>query len=414
MSTTLDLDLLVTAPHAATMADEGYGILRDAAVGIVGERIAWIGPRTALPAGTRIARTLAIDKGWLLPGLVDCHTHLVYAGNRADEFEQRLQGATYADIARAGGGIMSTVRATRAASIDELVTQSLPRLAALAAEGVTTVEIKTGYGLDSEHELKQLAAAQAVGRRCDVDARVTLLGAHALPPEYAGRADAYIEHVCAHTLPAAAAAGADAVDAFCESIAFTPAQTRRLFACAHALGLRVKLHADQLSDLGGAALAAEAGALSADHLEFSNDAGIAAMARAGVVAVLLPGAFYALRETRLPPITSLRTHGVAIAIATDCNPGTSPTTSLLLMLSMACTLFGLTPQEALAAVTRNAARALGLADRGMLAVGMRADLAAYAVSIPAELCYRIGGNACTHVVRGGRITRDGTARAGAD
>lgn len=406
MTSAPHFDLLVTAPHLATMADDGYGVVRDGAVGIVGEHIAWVGPHAGLPAGTSSARTLAIADGWLLPGLIDCHTHLVYAGTRADEFEQRLQGATYADIARAGGGIMSTVRATREASIAALVAQSAPRLAALAAEGVTTVEIKTGYGLDTLHELKQLAAAQALAQHADVDVRTTLLGAHALPPDYAGRADAYIEHVCGHTLPAAAAAGVHAVDAFCETIAFTPAQTRRLFAAARALGLRVKLHADQLSDQGGAALAAAAGALSADHLEYANDAGLAAMARAGVVAVLLPGAYYALRETRLPPVDALRKHGVAIAIASDCNPGTSPTTSLLLMLSMACTLFRLTPQEALAGVTRNAARALGLADRGMLTVGLRADLAAYAVSIPAELCYRIGGNACTHIVRGGRIVRD--------
>jgi imidazolonepropionase len=410
MAAPLALDLLVTAPYLATMADEGYGIVHGGAVGIVGEHIAWVGPQNALPAYTA-RQHLDIAQGWLLPGLVDCHTHLVYAGNRADEFEQRLQGASYADIARAGGGIMATVRATRLASIEQLVVESAPRLAALASEGVTTVEIKSGYGLDAEHELKQLAAAQALGKRCDVDVRTTLLGAHALPPEYVGRADAYVAYVCEHTLPAAAAAGVDAVDAFCETIAFTPAQTRKLFARAAALGLRVKLHADQLSDLGGAQLAADAHALSADHLEYTSVHGVRALAAADVVAVLLPGAFYTLRETQLPPIDALREHGVSMAVASDCNPGTSPTASLLLMLSMACTLFRLTPQEALAGVTRSAAKALGLTDRGVLAVGKRADLAAFAVGIPAELCYRMGGNACTHVVRGGRVLKEPVSAA---
>jgi imidazolonepropionase len=411
MADPVAFDLLVTAPYLATMADEGYGIVAAGAVGIVGERIAWIGRRDALPPHVTVHERLDIPRGWLLPGMIDCHTHLVYAGNRADEFEQRLQGATYADIARAGGGIMATVRATRAATIEELVVQSTPRLAALASEGVTTVEIKTGYGLDAEHEMKQLTAAQALGAVCDVDVRTTLLAAHALPPEYAGRADAYIEHVIRHTLPAAAAAGVDAVDAFCETIAFSVPQTRKLFARAVALGLRVKLHADQLSDSGGAVLAADMHALSADHLEYTGEEGVRALAEGGVVAVLLPGAFYALRETQRPPIDALREHGVPMAVATDCNPGTSPTASLLLMLSMACTLFRLTPQEALAGATRNAAKALGLADRGVLAAGMRADLAAYDVAIPAELCYRIGGNACTHVVRGGRVIKGGAAAA---
>ncbi|MBS0319023.1 MAG: imidazolonepropionase [Proteobacteria bacterium] len=398
----LHFDLLVAAPHIATMADDGYGIVRRGAVGIRGETIEWVGPVHELPPGSSWTQRIDVG-GWLLPGLVDCHTHLVYAGNRADEFERRLEGESYADIARGGGGVLATVRATREASLDALIAQSRVRLAALAAEGVTTVEIKTGYGLDPAHELKQLTAAQALGKLCDVDVRTTLLAAHALPPEFAGRADAFIDDVCRRTLPAARFAGVDAVDAFCETIGFTAAQTRKVFAHAERLGLRVKLHADQLSDGGGAALAAEARALSADHLEWASDDGVAAMARAGVVAVLLPGAFYTLRETRLPPVAALRQHGVRIAIATDCNPGTSPATSLLMMLSMACTLFRLTPLEAIAGVTRNAAAALGLADRGMLAPGMRADLVAYAVDLPAELCYRIGANPATHVIRGGRL-----------
>ena len=395
-------DLLVTDVHLATMAGKGYGIVRDAAVGIGGDRILWCGAQAALPT-RRCARHLDGGGRFATPGLIDCHTHLVYAGNRAGEFEARLEGASYADIARAGGGIAATVQATRQASEDALVAASAPRLAALADEGVTTVEIKSGYGLERESETKLLRAARRVAAQLGVDVRTTLLAAHALPPEYADRRDAYIDVVCREIVPAVAAAGlADAVDAFCEHIAFTPAETRRVFAAAGSLGLAVKLHADQLSNCGGAALAAEFGALSADHLEYTDAAGVAAMAAAGTVAVLLPGAFYTLREKQPPPIAALRGAGVPMALATDCNPGTAPVTSLLLMLNMGCTLFGLTPAEALAGVTRHAARALGLTDRGRLEAGARADLALWNVERPGELAYRIGANPLAAVIRAGR------------
>jgi imidazolonepropionase len=400
-------DLLLLDAHLATMrGGEPYGIVRDGAVGMRGDAIAWVGRAADLPGDARAVAMIRCAGAWLTPGLVDCHTHLVYAGNRAGEFERRLAGAAYSDIAREGGGINATVRATRAAGDDALIAQSLPRLAALAAEGVTTVEIKSGYGLATEAELKQLRVARALGTRADVDVRTTLLAAHAVPPEFAGRADEYIDYVCRDTIPAAARAGiADAVDAYCESIGFTAGQTQRVFEAAAKHGLRVKLHADQLSDTGGGALAAAAGALSADHLEYTSPEGVAAMARAGTVAVLLPGAFYALRETRLPPTDAMRAHGVPMAVATDCNPGTAPVSSLLLMLNMACTLFRLAPAEALAGATVHAARALGLADRGTIAVGQRADLAGWDIAEPAELAYRIGGNPCRGVIRGGRITR---------
>jgi len=400
-------DLLVTGAHLATMAGgPPYGAIRDGALGVAAGRIAWVGPRRDLPDDATAAEAREAGGRWITPGLVDCHTHLVYAGNRAGEFEARLAGASYADIAAAGGGINATVRATREATQDELAQASVPRLAALAAEGVTTVEIKSGYGLDTATELKQLAVARRLAVEQGVDVRTTLLAAHALPPEFAGRRAEYLDLVCRETLPAASAAGlADAVDAFCETVAFTPAETRRVFEAARASGLPVKLHADQLSDQGGAALAAAFGALSAGHLEYTSDDGVAALAAAGSVAVLLPGAFYALRETRLPPVAALRAHRVPIAVATDCNPGTSPVTSLLLMLNMACTLFGLTPEEALAGATREAARALGLPDRGTLAVGQRADFALWDIDAPAELAYRIGGNPCAGVVRGGAVER---------
>ena len=405
--TTVRFDLILDDVHAATMRDaSGYGAIRDAAIGVRGDRIAWIGSARDLPRGATATRRLSCAGRWATPGLIDCHTHLVYAGNRAEEFEQRLHGASYADIARAGGGIQATLRATRAATQDMLVAQSRPRLAALVAEGVTTVEIKSGYGQDTATELKQLKVARHLAGECAVDVRSTLLAAHALPPEFADRSDAYIDYVCREMIPAIAAAhAADAVDAFCESIAFTPAQTRRVFACAREHRLPVKLHADQLSDQHGAALAAEFGALSADHLEHTNERGVQAMASAGTVAVLLPGAFYSLRETRLPPIEAFRAHGVPIAIASDCNPGTSPAGSLVLMLSMACTLFRLTPEEALAGVTRHAARALGLVDRGALSIGQHADIALWDIDKPAELAYRLGGNACAGVVRGGTLQR---------
>jgi len=399
-------DLLITGAHLATMTgDAPYGEIRDGALGISGERIAWVGAQRDLPRDASAHRRLDAHGAWATPGLVDCHTHLVYAGNRANEFEALLTGATYAEIAQAGGGIKATVGATRAASDEELVAASRPRLAALASEGVTTVEIKSGYGLDTANECRQLAAARRVAADVGVDVRTTLLAAHAVPAEFAGRPDDYIDLVCRETIPAAAGAGlADAVDAFCETIGFTPAQTRRVFAAALAHGLPVKLHADQLSDTGGAALAAEFDALSADHLEYTSEAGIAAMARAGTVAVLLPGAFYALRETRAPPVAALRARGVPMAVATDCNPGTSPATSLLLMLNMACTLFRLTPGEALAGVTRHAARALGINDRGTLAAGQRADIVLWDIASPAELCYRIGGNPGRGIVRAGRLS----------
>ena len=399
-------DLLLVDAHLATMqdGDARYGAIRDGVVGIRGDTIAWAGPRAALPRDAASAQTISCGGAWMTPGLVDCHTHLVYAGNRSLEFEQRQQGATYADIARAGGGIAATVRDTRAASETSLAAQSAPRLAALAAEGVTTVEIKSGYGLDTQTEAKQLRVAREIALELDVDVRTTLLAAHALPPEFAGRADDYVDYVCRDTIPFVAQGGlADAVDGFCETIGFTGAQIRRVFAAARAHGLPVKLHADQLSDMDGARIAADAEALSADHLEYTSAAGVAALGRSGTVAVLLPGAFYALRESTVPPVAAFRRAGVPMAVATDCNPGTSPTTSLLLMLNMACTLFRLTPEEALAAATVHAARALGLRDRGIIAPGLRADLACWSIAEPAELAYRIGGNANAGVVRGGRV-----------
>jgi len=401
-------DLLLVDAQLATMRNDSvpYGVVRDGAVGVRGGVIAWVGRARDVPRDAAARETRTCGGRWLTPGLVDCHTHLVYAGNRAGEFERRLHGETYADIAREGGGILATVKATRAASADELASQSRPRLAALAAEGVTTVEIKSGYGQDTATELKQLAVARALGSELGVDVRATLLAAHVLPPEFAGRADDYVDYACREIIPAAARAGAaDAVDAFCETIGFTPAQTQRVFAAARAHRLPVKLHADQLSDTGGAELAATAGALSADHLEYTNAAGVAAMADAATVAVLLPGAFFALRETQLPPVSAFRSHGVPMAVATDCNPGTSPAESLLLMLNMACTLFRLTPEEALAGVTANGARALGLTDRGTLDVGQRADIAMWDIAEPAELAYRMGGNPCAGVIRAGKVAR---------
>ncbi len=400
-------DVAIRNVELATFANDApYGTIRDGALAIAGERIAWVGRASDMPREATAARTLDAGSRWLTPGFVDCHTHLVYAGNRAGEFEKRLSGASYQDIARAGGGILSTVRATREASEADLVAQSRPRLASLADEGVTTVEIKSGYGLDTATECRQLAAASRLGRDVGVDVRTTLLAAHTVPPEFAGRSDDYVDVVCSETIPEVAGRQlADAVDVFCETIAFSPAQARRVLQAATAHGLRVKLHADQLSDSGGAALAAEFRALSADHLEWTNADGIAAMAQSATVAVLLPGAFYALRETRVPPVAALRAARVPIAISTDCNPGTSPVRSLLLVANMACTLFRLTPVEAIAGVTVNAARALGLRDRGTLAVGQRADLALWDIDEPAELAYRIGGNPCAGIVRRGRVVR---------
>lgn len=384
---------------------EPYGAIRDGAIAAAEGRIAHVGPRAQLPDRPEALAREVIEAGgrWMTPGLIDCHTHLVFAGTRAEEFELRLQGASYEELARRGGGIRSTVEKTRAASEEELYRSASRRLAALAAEGVTTVEIKSGYGLATESELKMLRVARRLGRELDLDVVTTLLGAHALPPEYEGRQKEYVELVCREMIPAAAEAKlADAVDAFCERIAFTPEETAAVFEAARERGLPVKLHADQLSDLGGGALAARFAALSADHLEYSSEASIAAMAQAGTVAVLLPGAFYFLGERRLPPIEALRRHRVPIALASDCNPGSSPALSLLLMLNLAATLFRLTPEEALLGITRHAATALGLGrDRGRLALGMKADFALWDIEHPAELAYWIGRNPCAGVVRNG-------------
>lgn len=395
-------DHLWTDARLATMVPgRPYGAIEDGAIAAKDGRIAWLGPRSELPQGD--AREVhPLEGAWVTPGLIDCHTHLVHGGDRAAEFELRLKGATYEEIAKAGGGIRSTVRATRAASEEALLSSALARLDQMQAEGLTTIEIKSGYGLSLADERKCLAVARTVGKARPVTVRTTFLGAHAVPPEFEGRREAYMDSVIEEMLPALAAEGlVDAVDAFAERIAFTPEETARLFAAARRLGLKVKLHADQLSDGGGAALAARFEALSADHLEHSSEAGIALMAAAGTVAVLLPGAFYFLRETKLPPIEGLRRAGVAIAIATDCNPGTSPLTSPLLALNMAATLFRLTPEEALAGMTRIAARALGIADRGTLEVGKAADLAIWAIERPAELVYRIGFNPLIGLVKDG-------------
>lgn len=388
---------LWTHARIATMAGGAavpYGWIEDGALAVEDGRIAWVGAAAELPTALREGAVEHDAAGALItPGLIDCHTHLVYGGNRAGEFEQRLQGVSYEAIARAGGGIASTVQATRAATEDELLAQSRRRLLPLLAEGVTTVEIKSGYGLSEEAEAKSLRVARKLAQE-HVAVRTTFLGAHALPPEFRGRADEYIDEVC-RMLPVLHAQGlVDAVDAFCENIGFSPAQTRQVFEAARALDLPVKLHAEQLSDSAGAELAASFNALSCDHLEWLSPAGARAMAKAGTVAVLLPGAFYFLRETKLPPIALLRELRVPIAVSTDCNPGTSPCTSLLLMLNMACTLFRLTPEEALAGVTRHAARALGLNDRGVLAPGLRADFVLWDAQHPAELAYAIGLNPC--------------------
>ncbi len=385
-------DLLLTNATLATMTpDTPYGLIENAALAVKDGRIAYAGPMAELPGG---ASKASRDLGGALvtPGLIDCHTHLVYAGERATEFEARLLGKSYEEIARTGGGILSTVRATRAASEDELVEAALPRLDALIGEGLTTIEIKSGYGLTLEDEMKMLRAAHRLGKERPVRVKTTLLAAHALPPEF-NSADDYITYVCDEIMPAIHAERlADAVDGFCEGVGFSPAQIERVFEKATALGLRVKLHAEQLSDLGGAKLAAKYSALSADHLEYLKPEDANALATAGTVAVLLPGAFYFLRETKLPPVDALRRAGVSMALATDCNPGTSPMTSLLLAMNMGCTLFRMTPEEALAGVTRNAAKALGIDDAGTLAPGQRADLAIWRACHPAELAYGIGAN----------------------
>ncbi|MBQ5961361.1 imidazolonepropionase [Massilia sp. ZL223] len=394
-----EMDLLFTNVHLATMAG-GYGEQRDAALAVKDGRIAWIGPRAQAP---RAVQEHDCGGAWMTPGLVDCHTHIVHAGNRSNEWEARLNGATYEDIARQGGGIMSTVRATREADVDALVAASLPRVQAMLREGVTTLEIKSGYGLELESETRMLQAARRIGELLPVRVATTFLGAHALPPEFAGRADDYVTEVCERMLPQLAGQGlVDAVDAFCERIGFSNAQTERIFAAARKLGLPVKLHAEQLSDQQGAALVARFGGLSADHLEYLSPEGIAAMANAGTVAVLLPGAYYFLRETVQPPVAALREAGVPMAVSTDCNPGTSPMTSLLLAMNMACTLWRLTPQEALLGTTANAARALGLQKEiGTLEVGKQADLALWDIARPADLAYAIGFNPCKAVYKAG-------------
>ncbi|HRP71316.1 MAG TPA: imidazolonepropionase [Luteimonas sp.] len=395
--------LVVGASLATLDGDAGYGAIEDGALGWRNGRLVFVGPRHALPGDPDRLADQVVDAGggWITPGLVDCHTHAVFAGDRAGEFEQRLQGASYEEIARSGGGIVSTVRATREADEDALLAQSLPRARALLGDGVTTLEIKSGYGLDLDNERKMLRVARRIGQSLGIDVRTTFLGAHALPPEYAGRADNYIAQVC-DWLPTLHGEGlVDAVDAFAERIAFSIDQTRRVFEVARALALPVKLHADQLSDGGGAALVAEFGGLSADHVEHTSPEGVAAMARAGTVAVLLPGAFHVLRETRLPPLAELRAQGVSMAVATDCNPGTSPLLSLRQAMQLACTHFRLTPEEALRGATVNAARALGLDDRGVLRTGLRADFVHWTITRPAELCYWLGGPLAAAVYAGG-------------
>ncbi|MCQ9468991.1 imidazolonepropionase [Pseudomonas alliivorans] len=388
--------------HIATMAHGNYSIIEDAAIVTSGAYIEWIGPLDQL-AEQGAESCVDLGGAWVTPGLIDCHTHTVFGGNRSGEFEQRLQGVSYADIAAAGGGIASTVRATRAASEDELYISAERRLRHLLKDGVTTVEMKSGYGLDLENERKLLRVIRRLGNTQPVTVRSTCLAAHALPPEYANRADDYIHHICNEMLPALAAEGlVDAVDAFCEYLAFSPAQVEQVFITAGQLGLPVKLHAEQLSSLGGSSLAARYKALSADHLEFMTEDDVIAMAASGTVAVLLPGAYYFLRETQLPPMDALRKHGVPIAISTDMNPGTSPGLSLRLMLNMACTLFRMTPEEALAGVTLNAAKALGMGDtHGSLEVGKTADFVAWDIERPADLAYWLGGDLDKRIVRHG-------------
>ncbi|EAR52353.1 imidazolonepropionase [Oceanicola granulosus HTCC2516] len=392
--------LLTNATLATMQGDSRYGLLERGAVRLEGERIAWVGPMDDAPGG----EALDLEGRLVTPGLIDCHSHIVYGGDRAAEFELRLEGASYEEIARAGGGIVSTVAATRAASDEALLAEALGRADALIAEGATVLEVKSGYGLDVETELRMLRVARRIGAARGVTVRTTCLVAHAVPPEYAGRADAYIDEIALPTLARGHAEGLiDAVDGFCEGIAFDTAQIARVFDAARALGLPVKLHAEQLSHMGGARLAAEYGALSADHVEYATEADAAAMAAAGTVAVLLPGAFYTLRETQVPPVAAFRAAGVPMAVATDSNPGSSPLSSLLLAMNMACTLFRLTPEEALAGVTRNAARALGLAEHGTIRAGARADLAVWDVERPAELAYRIGHNPLYRRIQGGTL-----------
>jgi len=403
------LDSLWTECHLASLveSEDGYGLLKDGALAVKDKKIVWAGPESNLPEGIRerSRNVYSLGGAWVTPGLIDCHTHLVYAGSRTGEFERRLNGATYEDIARHGGGIMSTVNAVRAAEEEALYMQSVPRLGAMQAEGVTTIEIKSGYGLDTESELKMLRVINRLGRDFPVTVMPTFLGAHALPPEYRDDPDGYIDLIVEEMLPTVASGRlAVAVDAFCERIGFSLALTERLFSAAVSLGFKVKLHAEQLSDLKGAALAAEFGALSADHLEYLESDGIEAMARNHVTAVLLPGAFYFLQETKKPPVDLMRAAGIRMAVSTDCNPGSSPCSSPLLMMNMACVLFGLTPVEALKGMTINAAHALGIEHKaGSLEPGKAADFAIWDIAEPAELSYGMGGNPCRLVVKDGEI-----------
>lgn len=390
----VNLTVLLTNGHIATLqSDDDFGLVADGMIALDGARIAWVGPAADLPEVYRDLPHHDLGGRLVTPALIDCHTHVVFGGNRAAEFEHRLKGASYLEVAKAGGGIVSTVTATRTASEDALLADALTRVDAMIAEGVTLIEVKSGYGLDRETELGMLRVARQIANARPIRVRTSFLGAHAVPAEYAGRPDAYIDEVCIPTLRAAHARGlVDAVDGFCEGIAFTPDQIERVFVAAVDLGLPVKLHAEQLSNIGGTRLAARYGALSADHVEFATDADAAALAAAGTVATILPGAFYTLRETQAPPIQSFRDHGVPMALATDCNPGSSPLTSPLLAMNMACTLFRMTPLEALLGMTAHAAAALGEADRGRIVAGACADLAIWDVALPAELSYRIGFN----------------------
>ena len=394
--------LFRNAQIATMTPGKSYGLIENGAVVISADRIKWVGAEKELPDEFAGLQGKNLEGRLVTPALIDCHTHLVYGGSRATEFELRLNGASYEEIARNGGGILSTVTATRNASEDELLAQSLPRLDAFLAEGVATIEIKSGYGLDIETEIKMLRVARQLGKERSVRVKTSFLGAHAIPPEFSGKADAYIDFVCEEVLPAVHYENlADAVDGFCENIAFSPNQISRVFEKAKSFGLPVKLHAEQLSNLGGATLAAKYGALSADHLEFLDQTGVEVMGESGTVAVLLPGAFYTLRETQLPPLDSLRKAEVPIAIATDCNPGSSPLTSILLCMNMSCTLFRMTPEEALCGVTIIAAQALGIGDEvGTIEVGKKAELAVWNVDQPAELAYRAGFNPLEEMVIG--------------
>lgn len=404
---------MAQSPHVikcqtvATMRAEHsapYGLINDATIVIQGDRISWVGPSAKCPSMYADAKMVDFSDRLVTPSFLDCHTHIVSGGNRAQEFEMRLNGASYEEIARSGGGIISTVTATRAASLDDLIDDALPRVDAMLSEGTSLIEIKSGYGLDRETELKMLRAAKRIAELRPVRIQKTFLGAHAVPTEFADEPDRYIDELCIPTLRAAHAEGlVDAVDGFCEGIAFQPKQIARVFDVAVELSLPVKLHAEQLSNLGGATLAASYGALSADHIEYLNEEGVVAMSKAGTSAVILPGAFYTLRETQVPPIALLRKHGVPMALATDCNPGSSPVSSLLLSMNMGCTLFRMTPEEVLAGVTRNAAAALGINDTGSIQAGLRADLSIWNVRTPAELSYRIGFNPLEKRIFGGDL-----------